>query len=255
MLKITIHNDAVVASFILEGTLTGEWVKELERCWRQEAAAPSAPRIQVELRDVGFVDEEGRELLRLMAKAGAELIAVGLVMKAIVEEIVASISADRGTDLVKEWRRMKSVSTFCIFLIVALLAPTMEAVAQTSTRAASSPSRDLVEIEMLMRAEHRAEALRVQLLDLQMKEIELQAQLEDLDYRLLPENIQKALAFVGSVRPMDELREVLRIRIENEKARVNRQLEILASSRERLESVVSEADVEVEFLRRRLNSQ
>jgi hypothetical protein len=254
MLKITIHNDTVVASFILEGTLTGEWVKELERCWRQEAAAPSAPCVRVELRDVAFVDEEGRELLRLMAKAGAELIAVGLVMKALVEEIVTSISADRGTDFVKEWRQMKSVSTFCILLIVALLAP-MEAIAQTSTRAASSPSRDLVEIEMLMRAEHRAEALGVQLLDLQMKEIELQAQLEDLDYRLLPENIQKALAFVGSVRPMDELREALRIRIENEKTRVNRQLEILASSRERLESMVSEADVEVEFLRRRLNSQ
>jgi hypothetical protein len=56
-----------------------------------------------------------------------------------------------------------------------------------------------------------------------MKEIELQAQLEDLDYRLLPENIQKALAFVGSVRPMDELREALRIRIENEKVSVAKQ--------------------------------
>ena len=79
----------LVTNFILEGTLTGEWVKELERCWHQETATPSPPRLLVELRDVGFVDEEGRELLRLMARAGAELIAVDLVMKAIVEEIVA----------------------------------------------------------------------------------------------------------------------------------------------------------------------
>jgi hypothetical protein len=113
--------------------------------------------------------------------------------------------------------RWKRLSNFCILLIVALLTPTIEAVAQTSTRAASSPSRDLVEIEMLIRAEHRAETLRAQLLDLQMREIELQARLEELDYRLRPENIQSALVFVGSVRPMDELRDDLRISIENAK--------------------------------------
>jgi hypothetical protein len=255
MLRITIHNDTAVTSFILEGTLTGEWVKELERCWRHQAARPAAPRILVELRDVGFVDEEGRDLLRLMAQAGSELVAVDLVMKAIVEEIVTSISTAGGTDLLEDWRQMKRLSTFCILLIVALLTPAIEAVAQTSTRAASSLSRDLVEIEMLVRAEHRAETLQEQLLDLQMKEINLHAQLEDLDYWLLPENTQKALAFVGSVRPMDELRDSLRIRIENEKARVNRQLEILVSRRERLETAASEADMEVEFLRRRLNSR
>jgi hypothetical protein len=72
----------------LEGRLAGEWVKELERCWRQETGTPPPPRLLVEMRDVGFVDEEGRKLLRLMAPAGAELIAVGLMMKAIVEEIV-----------------------------------------------------------------------------------------------------------------------------------------------------------------------
>jgi hypothetical protein len=63
-------------------------VKELERCWRRETATPSPPRILVELRDVGYVDEAGRELLGLMTQAGAELIAVGLMMKAIVKEIV-----------------------------------------------------------------------------------------------------------------------------------------------------------------------
>jgi hypothetical protein len=59
----------------------------LERCWHQAKATPSPPRILVELRDVRFVDEEGRELLRRRAQAGAELMAVDLVMKAIVEEM------------------------------------------------------------------------------------------------------------------------------------------------------------------------
>lgn len=88
MLRITIHNKRDVTHFIMEGTLTGEWAKELERCWRQATATTPPPRILVELRDVRFVDEEGRKLLRQMARAGAELIADDLMMKAIVEKIV-----------------------------------------------------------------------------------------------------------------------------------------------------------------------
>lgn len=65
----------------------GAWVRELEVCWRQATAAQPPPRIIVELTDVSFVDGEGGELLKLMAASGAELIAVDVLMKAIVEEI------------------------------------------------------------------------------------------------------------------------------------------------------------------------
>jgi len=89
MLRITIHKDAPVTRFSIEGRLTGEWVKELERCWREETEPPASSRIQIELRDVRFVSDEGRKLLRQMARAGAELIPGDLMMKAIVEEIIA----------------------------------------------------------------------------------------------------------------------------------------------------------------------
>ena len=111
------------------------------------------------------------------------------------------------------------------------------------------------QLEMLTRAEARAEALRDRLLDLQMREADLQARLAYLDSQLSPENIERALVFVSSVRPRDELRDALRTRIENEKARVNRQLELVASSRQRLESALSDADAEVAVLRQRLNSR
>jgi hypothetical protein len=65
----------------------GAWVRELESCWRQEATAQPPPRILVELTDVSFVDEEGGKLLKLMAAAGVELIAIDVLMKALVEEI------------------------------------------------------------------------------------------------------------------------------------------------------------------------
>ena len=53
------------------------------------------------------------------------------------------------------------------------------------------------------------------------------------------------------MRPMDELRDALRIRLESEKARVNKQLDLLASTRERLEAAIREADAELERVRQR----
>ncbi|HKP85322.1 MAG TPA: hypothetical protein VJZ26_04450 [Blastocatellia bacterium] len=111
----------------------------------------------------------------------------------------------------------------------------------------------LMDLEIMEKAEQRAEELRAKLFDLQMQEIALQACIDDLDYRMTPDGIHKALEFVGSARPMDELRAALRVRLENEKARVNKHLELLASSRERLEAAISRADAEVERLRQRLS--
>lgn len=87
MLRIAIHNARGVTHSIMKGTLTGESVKELERCWRKAWATSSPPRILAELCDVRSVAKEGRKVPRLMAQAGVELIAVDLLMKAIVEEI------------------------------------------------------------------------------------------------------------------------------------------------------------------------
>ena len=109
-----------------------------------------------------------------------------------------------------------------------------------------------IDVELLTRAENRSDALRAQVLDLQMKEIDLQARLDDLDNRLRPESIQQALSLVSSVRPMDELRDDLRARLESEKSRTNAQLELLASTQARLEAAISDADSECARLRQRL---
>ena len=33
MLRIYIHDEVPVTSFVVEGKLVGPWVKELEKCW------------------------------------------------------------------------------------------------------------------------------------------------------------------------------------------------------------------------------
>ena len=110
----------------------------------------------------------------------------------------------------------------------------------------------LIDVELLKRAEQRGDVLRTQLLDLQTKEFDVQARLDDLDYRLRPERIQQALALLGSPRPIDELRDDLRARLEGEKGRANQQLELLAATQARLEAAIRDVDAECALLRERL---
>ena len=87
------------------------------------------------------------------------------------------------------------------------------------------------------------ETLRLQLLDVQAKETELQARERQLDEDLKPENIERALAGIGSTKPED-LRETRRRQLSIERDGVRAQLKILATSRERLESVIRTAEAQ-----------
>jgi len=98
MLRITVHNDIGATRIKIEGRLLGAWVRELEECWRQATAIQPPPRILVELTDVSFVDEEGGELLKQMAAAGVELVAMDVLMKALVEEITEGERKNEKTD-------------------------------------------------------------------------------------------------------------------------------------------------------------
>lgn len=114
--------------------------------------------------------------------------------------------------------------------------------------------RYLLDMERLTRAEQRAESLRAQLIEVQSKMADLNARLEQVEYMLKPENIDKATQGYGSTRP-EEARDVRRRQLENEKGRLTAQLSILETSRIRLESAIATADSEVDLLRARLNQQ
>jgi hypothetical protein len=111
--------------------------------------------------------------------------------------------------------------------------------------------RTLVDLERLSRAEQRAESLRAQLRDVQEKEGAWQARLEQIDFSLKPENIDRSVSTYGSTRP-EEARDARRRQLENEKSRARTQIDLLATSRQRLETAVINADLEVDKLRRRI---
>ena len=113
--------------------------------------------------------------------------------------------------------------------------------------------RARLDMERLTRAEQRAESLRTQQIDVESKLSDLQSRLEQTEFLLKPENIDRASGY-GTLRP-EEARESRRRQLENEKARIQAQIKILEVSRTRLETAVQTADAEVDSLRSKIERQ
>jgi hypothetical protein len=111
-----------------------------------------------------------------------------------------------------------------------------------------------LDMERLSRAEQRAEQLRSQLLDTESKIADIEVKLEQIEYALKPENIDRATQGYGSVRP-EEARETRRRQLENERTRSRAQLKLLETSKSRLEIACSNADAEVDLLRAKLQQR
>jgi chromosome segregation ATPase len=105
--------------------------------------------------------------------------------------------------------------------------------------------------DLLMKEEQRAEALQAQIQDATEKEGPLQTRIDQLDEQLRPDNIDQALAGVGSMRP-EEAKEALRRRLGNEKRRIQAQLDLLHQSQARLRDSLATADASIQRLRLRL---
>jgi hypothetical protein len=90
-------------------------------------------------------------------------------------------------------------------------------------------------------AAESAEQLKLKLADVKAHEDELRVRVQQLDESLKPENIERSLAGIGSTKP-EELRETRRRQLTIERDGVLAQLKILETSRQRLETAVSNAE-------------
>ena len=111
----------------------------------------------------------------------------------------------------------------------------------------------MFDFERLTRAEQRAEQLRTQLREVTDKEFQLQERLAEIEYESTPEAIQRRSALIGSLNPSG-VRAAIEQQLGRERTRINKQLELLAASRTRLEASVATADAEVERLRQRVEA-
>jgi ABC-type transporter Mla MlaB component len=86
MLRITIKKDNSSEVWELEGRLSGEWVCELDRLWKERS--PQTGPTEVHLKAVSYIDPAGKELLAEMRQQGAEIRGCGCMVRAFVEEIM-----------------------------------------------------------------------------------------------------------------------------------------------------------------------
>ena len=92
MLRVTIKKEDAIEIWELEGKLSADWVKELERCWKESSPQPGIA-VQVHLKAVSYIDAAGKQLLTEMYGRGVEIKGCGCMTRAVVEEIVRGAGA------------------------------------------------------------------------------------------------------------------------------------------------------------------
>ena len=105
MLRVTVHEDGTVCRLELAGRLGGPWVAETEHAWRSSSCPDK--QIEVDMRQVTAVDGAGRELLSAMHQAGARLVAQGVEMAALVQEIAGEITGKQPCNRIERQPRRK----------------------------------------------------------------------------------------------------------------------------------------------------
>ena len=85
MIRITAKHELSATTLFLEGKLHGRCVDELDKCWKSCSA--EEPTLIVDLTNVSFVDEPGKELLTRMRNHGIKLFSTSLMTKCLIEQI------------------------------------------------------------------------------------------------------------------------------------------------------------------------
>jgi anti-anti-sigma regulatory factor len=88
VLKVTVERGDRVTTLKLEGKLSGLWVDEAAKVWRDVSGGIAAKDVIVGLSGVTFIDEEGKKLLGQMLGRGAQLRDGRLMTRYIINQLV-----------------------------------------------------------------------------------------------------------------------------------------------------------------------
>ena len=102
MLRISVHEDSEPMAVLLEGKLSGDWVRELRDEWTRLRSLRRDQIMVVILTGVSFVDAEGRRLLAEIYSAGCVLTGTGLFARDLIEKIENSRSGSDEPRIQKE---------------------------------------------------------------------------------------------------------------------------------------------------------
>jgi quercetin 2,3-dioxygenase len=91
MLRMTVRQEDHGLILKMEGRLDRTYGPEIERCWRRIHSDCSSRPICVDLREVTFIDEYGKNWLRQAARQGATFLASGCLIRAYVDEVMRMV--------------------------------------------------------------------------------------------------------------------------------------------------------------------
>ncbi len=111
--------------------------------------------------------------------------------------------------------------------------------------------RLLLNLDILSRAEQRAESLRKQLFEIIEKESTVKSRLDQLQYDSRTENIERAASFAGSLRP-EEIRDQRKKSLDAERKNLEALLLQIQNNRAVLQQSVDKADLMVEKVRAKM---
>jgi hypothetical protein len=87
-LRITVHERESSIGVTLEGRLAGPWVAELSKAWRETAPRLGSRTVSLNLCDVTYWNEDGKQVLRdIVAQTSAEIITRNPLTTYLAQEI------------------------------------------------------------------------------------------------------------------------------------------------------------------------
>lgn len=93
VLKISVQDSSDSVTVQLAGKIAGPWTAEFERTWQGLAQSLNSRKLSLDLREVTYVDEAGRKLLReIYRKTGAEILGDSPLTKHFIEEAMRKSS-------------------------------------------------------------------------------------------------------------------------------------------------------------------
>jgi hypothetical protein len=87
MLRIEMEQHGDLFTIALHGSVAGDWVAVLDRCWQRIADTLPSPRVKAVLTDVSFIDPDGEQLLERMSRRGVELVGTGCMNRHVIDRI------------------------------------------------------------------------------------------------------------------------------------------------------------------------
>jgi hypothetical protein len=114
--------------------------------------------------------------------------------------------------------------------------------------------RLLMNLDILMRAEQRADTLRKQLFEMIEKESTIRTKLDQIENNIRPETIDREISFAGTMRP-EELRNMRKKNLEIERTNLTALLAEVQKTKANIDQNVQRADLLVERFRAKMEKE